>query len=183
MNSSDQIIEQVLVLRCQIGDKDALADLIDRYQAPLRYFISRLSANSEMAEDIFQDTWLTVIRRIHTLKKLDAFSTWLYRIARNKVYQQLRRKKMLSKLDDNITVPNNTEDDVFSPEDAATIHRCLKELRPEHKEVLMLRFLEQMSYKQISEVLNCSLGTVKSRINYSKLALKKEMEKENDKRK
>jgi RNA polymerase sigma-70 factor (ECF subfamily) len=177
MKSSDQLIEQILVLRCQIGDKNALAELIGRYKAPLRYFINRLSANPEMAEDIFQDTWLTVIRRIHTLKKLDAFSIWLYRIARNKVYQQLRRKKMLSKLDENITVPNNTEDDDFSPENAAKIHKCLKELQPEHKEVLMLRFLEQMSYKQISEVLNCSLGTVKSRIHYAKLALKKEMEK------
>ena len=177
MKPSDQLIEQVLVLRCQIGDKDALAELIDRYQTPLRYFINRLSANSEMAEDIFQDTWLTVIRRIHSLKKLDTFSIWLYRIARNKVYQQLRRKKMLSKLDDNITVQNNTKDDIFSPEDAAKIHRCLKELQPEYREVLMLRFLEQMSYKQISEVTNCKPGTVKSRIHYAKLALKKEMEK------
>jgi RNA polymerase sigma-70 factor (ECF subfamily) len=177
MNSSDQLIEQVLLLRCQIGDKDALAELINRYQAPLRYFISRLSANSEMTEDIFQDTWLTVIRRIYSLKKLDAFSTWLYRIARNKVYQQLRKKKMLSKLDDNITVPNNTEDDIFSPEDAARIHRCLRKLIPEYREVLMLRFLEQMSYKQISEIINCSLGTVKSRIHYAKIELKKEMEK------
>jgi len=177
MDSSDQLIEQVLVLRCQIGDKDAFAELIERYQAPLRYFISRLSANPEMTEDIFQDTWLTVIRRIHSLKKIDAFSTWLYRIARNKVYQQLRRKKKLAELDENIAVPNNTENDVFSPEDAAKIHRCLKELRPEHKEVLMLRFLEQMSYEQISQVINCRLGTVKSRIHYAKLALKKEMEK------
>ncbi len=177
MNSSDKLIEQVLILRCQIGDKDAFAGLIERYQAPLRYFISRLSANPEMAEDIFQDTWLTVIRRIHTLKKIDAFSTWLYRIARNKVYQQLRRKRKLSELNENIAVPNDTENDVFSSEDAAKIHRCLKELLPEYREVLMLRFLEQMSYEQISQVINCRLGTVKSRIHYAKLALKKEMEK------
>jgi len=177
MSSGDKLIEQVLILRCQIGDKDALAELIERYQAPLRYFISRLSANPETAEDIFQDTWLTVIRRIHTLKKIDAFSTWLYRIARNKVYQQFRRKRKLSELDQNITVPNNTKNDVFSPEDAAKAHRCLKELLPEYREVLMLRFLEQMSYEQISHVINCRLGTVKSRIHYAKLALKKEMEK------
>lgn len=177
MNSGDKLIEQVLILRCQIGDKDALAGLIERYQAPLRYFISRLSANPETAEDIFQDTWLTVIRRIHSLKKTDAFSTWLYRIARNKVYQRFRRKRKLSELDENIAVPNNTENDVFSPEDAAKVHRCLKELLPEYREVLMLRFLEQMSYEQISQVINCRLGTVKSRIHYAKLALKKEMEK------
>jgi len=177
MNPSDQLIEQVLILRCQTGDKDAFVELIGRYQAPLRYFISRLSANNEMTEDIFQETWLTVITRICSLKRNEAFPTWLYRIARNKVYQQLRRKKKLSELNENIAVPNDTEDDVFSPEDAVTIHRCLKKLRPEHKEVLMLRFLEQMSYHEIAQVINCGLGTVKSRIYYAKLALKREMEK------
>ena len=177
MNSSDQLIEQVLILRCQIGDKDAFAELIGRYQAPLRYFINRLSESTEMAEDIFQETWLTVIRRIHGLKKIDAFPIWLYRIARNKVYQQLRRKRKLSKLNENIAVPNDTENDVFSPEDAAKVHRCLEKLRPEYKEILMLRFLEQMSYQQMVQVLDRSLGTVKSRIYYAKLALKKEMEK------
>ena len=177
MNSSDRLIEQVLVLRCQVGDKDAFAELIERYQAPLRYFISRLSANNEMTEDIFQETWLTVIRRICSLKRTEAFSTWLYRIARNKVYQQLRRKQKLSELNENVAIPNDTEDDVFSPEDAAKIHRSLKILQAEHREVLMLRFLEQMSYHEIAQVINCGLGTVKSRIYYAKLALKKEMEK------
>ena len=177
MNQAAKLIEQVLLLRCQIGDKDAFAELIERYQRPLRYFISRLLENSEMTEDIFQDTWLTVIRRIHTLREIDAFGTWLYRIARNKVYEQLRREKKLSELDENIAVANDTEDDAFSPEDAVKVHRCLERLKPEHKEVLMLRFLEQMPYGQIAQVINCNLGTVKSRIYYAKLALKKEMEK------
>ncbi len=83
----------------------------------------------------------------------------------------------MSELDQNIAVPNNTENDVFYTEDVAQIHRCLKELSPEYREVLMLRFLEQMSYEQISQVINCRLGTVKSRIHYAKLALKKELEK------
>jgi RNA polymerase sigma-70 factor (ECF subfamily) len=82
----------------------------------------------------------------------------------------------LSELNENIAVPNDTENDVFSTEDTVKIHRCLKGLLPEYREVLMLRFLEQMSYEQISQVINCRLGTVKSRIHYAKLALKKEME-------
>jgi RNA polymerase sigma-70 factor (ECF subfamily) len=177
MSQSDKLIEQVLLLRCQIGDMDAFADLIERYGRPLRYFISNLLGNPEMAEDIFQETWLTVIRRISGLKKADAFPAWLYRIARNKVYQQLRRTRQFSILSEDVAVVNPIDDEVFSPEDAARVHQCLKELRPEHKEVLMLRFLEQMSYQHIAEVLNCSSGTVKSRIHYAKLALKKEMEK------
>lgn len=80
-------------------------------------------------------------------------------------------------LDKNIAIPDDAENYVFSSEDVGKIHRCLKELLPEYREVLMLRFLEQMSYHEISQVLNCSLGTVKSRIYYAKLVLKKEMEK------
>jgi RNA polymerase sigma-70 factor (ECF subfamily) len=177
MNKAAKLIEQILLLRCQIGDRDALAELIDRYSRPLRYFISRLLGNNEMAEDVFQDTWLTVIRRIHGLKEVDAFPTWLYRIARNKVYHQLRKRKTWSELNENMAAPDENEDDVVSPEDAAELHKCLEKLRPEHKEVLMLRFLEQMSYEGISQVINRSVGTVRSRIHYAKCALRKEMEK------
>ena len=177
MNKAAKLIEQVLLLRCQIGDKDAFTELIERYERSLRYFINRLLDNSELTEDIFQDTWLTVIRRIHGLREIDSFPAWLYRIARNKVYQQFRKKMNVSVLDENIAVEDNADDEVFSPEDAAKVHRCLKELPPEYREVLMLRFLEQMSYQQISQVLNCKLGTVRSRLYYAKIALKKELEK------
>lgn len=177
MKKAAELIEQILLLRCQMGDKDALAELIERYERPLRYFINRLLDNSELTEDIFQDTWLTVIRRIHGLREIDAFPAWLYRIARNKVYQQLRKKRNVSRLDENIAVVDHAEDDDFSVEDAAKVHKCLKELPPEYREVLMLRFLEQMSYQQISQVLNCKLGTVRSRLHYAKIALKKELEK------
>ena len=177
MNKAAKLIEQLLLLRCQIGEEDAFAELIERYERPLRYFINRLLDNSELTEDIFQDTWLTVIRRIHSLREIDAFPAWLYRIARNKVYQQLRKKRNVSRLDENIAVVDHAEEDDFSVEDAAKVHKCLKELPPEYREVLMLRFLEQMSYQQISQVLNCKLGTVRSRIHYAKLALKKELEK------
>jgi RNA polymerase sigma-70 factor (ECF subfamily) len=177
MNNAGKLIEQLLLLRCQMGDKDAFAKLIECYERPLRYFINRLLDNSELTEDIFQDTWLTVIRKIHGLREIDSFPAWLYRIARNKVYQQLRTKNTIVELDENIAAKNHAEDDIFSPEDAAKVHRCLKELPPEYREVLMLRFLEQMSYEQISQVLNCKLGTVRSRLHYAKIALKKELEK------
>ncbi len=178
MEDAGKLAEEILLLRCQIGDKDAIAGLIERYQRPLRYFVSRLLDDDEALEDILQDTWLSVINKIHGLKSVDAFPTWLYRIARNKVYQQLRRKKRLSELDEKIVVADCDEDEEsFSTEDAEKIHRCLAMLTPAHKEVLMLRFLEQMSYEQISQVIDCNVGTVRSRIYYAKLALRKEMEK------
>ena len=176
MSSSKQLAEQVLILRCQIGDRYALAELIRRHERPLRYFIVRLLGDSAIAEDVFQDTWLAVIRRICTLRKVETFTSWLYRIARNRVYQELRKKKYSFLLDEDLDGPDDTQNDVFLAEEAAKVHKCLEKLQPEHKEVLMLRFLEQMSYEQISGVINCTLGTVRSRIYYAKRALKRKME-------
>jgi len=88
MKKAAELIDQLLLLRCQMGDKDVFAELFKRHERPLRYFINRLLDNSELTEDIFQDIWLTVIRRIDGLREIDAFPAWLYRIARNKVYQQ-----------------------------------------------------------------------------------------------
>jgi RNA polymerase sigma-70 factor (ECF subfamily) len=177
MDSAKELIKQVLLLRCQIGDRDAFAELIGCYQKPLRYFISRLLDDEAVTEDVIQDTWLSVIKKIHGLKDVEAFPTWLYRIARNKVYQHLRRNKRTFELDENLAVANDVEENVFSADDAAKIHQCMTKLKPVHKEVLLLRFLEQMSYEQIAMVIDCNIGTVRSRIYYAKIALRKEMEK------
>jgi RNA polymerase sigma-70 factor (ECF subfamily) len=176
MDLNKSLIEQVLILRCQLGDREALAELIRQYERPLRYFLSCLLGNSQVTEDVFQNTWLIVIRKIYSLKKPQAFSTWLYRIARNCAYKELKRKKLLKPLHEDMAAPNETEDREDSSADAAKIHICLKELRHEHKEVLVLRFLEQMSYEQIAQVTNCNIGTVRSRIYYAKQALKRELE-------
>ena len=179
---NDRLEETVLILRCRAGDRDALSELINRYYRRLRYFISHLSDSLEMTEDIFQDTWLRVIRKMHTLRNVESFTTWLYRIARNTAYQQLRRKKRSCELHGNIVPPDEQTSVAFSPADAARIHDGLKKLHPAHREVLVLRFLEQMSYQQVAEILGCNLNTVKSRIHYAKLALRKEMEARNGKR-
>lgn len=173
----DELLEQLLILRCQLRDRGALAELIARYEKSLRYFIGRLVEDQQSAEEIFQETWLSVIGKIHTLKKIDAFSTWLFRIARNKVYEHLRVKREFVELDEEMMTANEDDDEPSLCEDVVRLHRCLARLKPQHKEVLMLRFLEQMPYQQIGEVMSCNLGTVRSRLHHAKMALKKEMEK------
>jgi len=175
--SKDKLLEQLLILRCQLRDRGALAELIARYEKPLRYFIGGLVEDHQLAEELFQETWLSVISKIHTLKKADAFSTWLYRIARNKVYEQLRAKREFVELDEDMTAVNADDYEPSLCDDVVRLHRCLTRLKPQYKELLMLRFLEQMPYQQIAEVLSCNLGTVKSRLHHAKLALKEEMEK------
>ncbi len=176
MKPTQELIDRILIFRCQLRDRQAFAELIDRYQKPLRYFIARLVSNPDLVDELSHKTWLTVLSKIHTLRSAAAFNVWLYRIARNKVYQELRRKKMTIVLDEGLEAPGDTVDGIDSFEDAAQLHRCLEKLTPLHKEVLLLRFLEEMSYEQIADVLDCNVGTVRSRIFNAKLALKKELE-------
>jgi RNA polymerase sigma-70 factor (ECF subfamily) len=176
MKPTQEFIDRVLILRCQLRDREAFAELIDRYQRPLRYFVTHLVGSPDRAEEFCQETWLTVLRKIHTLRDAGTFTTWLYRIARNKVYQELRRRKQLVELDADLPAPDNTGEAIDFGDDVAKLHRCLDRLTPVPKEVLLLKFLEDMSYEQIADVLECNVGTVRSRIFHAKLALKKAME-------
>jgi len=176
MQPDNKLVEHVLITRCQLRDRQALAELIERYGPPVRYFIRRLVDNADLADELFQDTWLTVIRKIHTLGNPERFTVWLYRIARNRVYQEFRRRRQVVELDESMEAPENPEEEVLSFEDAAKLHQCLGELKPLQKEVLTLRFIEQMSYEEIAEVMDCNVGTVRSRIHHAKQALREKLE-------
>ena len=184
MKPFERLREQVLVLRYQAGDTTALEELVERYHGPLLYFVRRMLTDSRGAEDVLQDTWLAVVRGLFKLRQPKAFSVWLYHIARNKVYQRLRKRDRALPLSEEVeaTAAPEKEADDFSADDAARVHECLERLRPEHREVLVLRFLEQMSYQDIAVVVGCGLGTVRSRLHYAKRALRKEMEETDDER-
>ncbi len=184
MNPFERLREQVLVLRYQAGDTTALEELVERYHGPLLYFVRRMLGDARGAEDVLQATGVAVVRNLRKLRDPGAFPAWLYRIARNKVYQELRKDNRVLPLSEEVEVtaaPEEEADD-FSADDAARVHECLERVRPEHREVLVLRFLEQMSYQDIAVVVGCSLGTVRSRLHYAKRALRKEMEDRCDER-
>ena len=93
----------------------------------------------------------------------------------------MRDHRPLQQIPENVVVPDDKlRDDVWSAVDAAQIHRSLKMLTEEHREVLLLRFMETMPYEEIAHVLDISLGTVRSRLHYAKLALRRIMEEKHD---
>jgi RNA polymerase sigma-70 factor (ECF subfamily) len=169
--------ERILVLRFQAGDEIAFRQLVERYDSRLRYYVRKLLGSVDSADDVLQDVWLDVFRSVTKLAQPAAFSTWLYRIARNRAYRELRRPRHRW-LDDTAEVDVPREEATFSAEDAEQIHLLLGKLVPEHREVLVLRFIEDMSYRDIAEVTACPIGTVRSRIYYAKRALQEIMEKE-----
>lgn len=178
MDRLEQLRQRVLVLKCQVGDKPAWDELYRRFNPALGYYLRRLTG-SDSADDLQQEVWLAVVRNIARLKSPEAFAVWLWRIARSKAMDRLGRQHRHVTLDEQSTDVPDTSDDEFSPQDAAAVHAALDKLRPDHRDVLLLRFMEDLSYEQIAQVIGCTVGTVRSRLHYAKSALRRQLENTN----
>ncbi|HBR19901.1 MAG: hypothetical protein A2Y13_07800 [Planctomycetes bacterium GWC2_45_44] len=169
-----------LVHRCRQGQRSAFEELFEIYQPRLKYYVRRIDSGNAGVDDILQDIWLTVLKEIQKLKDAKVFAVWLYRIARNKVYDGFRRKdRFVSLPEDNDFPVSGNDEPTFDADDAEKLHKALNELKPHHREVLTLCFIEQMPYQSIADVIGCNVGTVRSRIFYAKQSLRAEMERQN----
>jgi RNA polymerase sigma-70 factor (ECF subfamily) len=175
----DLIYERVLVVRCQAGDEAAFAELVARYDARLAYFLRKLV--KDRADDVLQDVWLDVFRHLPRLADPQAFQAWVYRIARDRAFGLLRKSQRAEVPLGETDVPGESSDENgFDAEDAARIHAALDLLPPEQREVLVLRFIESMSYEAIARVTSQALGTVRSRLHYAKRALRNLLHREGE---
>ena len=173
--SSEQLYEQTLVVRSQIGDEAAFAELLTLHGPRLLRFTQRMMQSSphEVA-DLTQEIWVAIYRALPQLRDTRKFLPWAFRIARDRIYRQYRRRMAPVQPIDEIPIEEWPEPDEGNPAmDSEQLHQCLDTLSPEHREALVLRFLEQMSYEDIARVTGTTLGTVRSRIHYAKLALKR----------
>jgi RNA polymerase sigma-70 factor (ECF subfamily) len=174
----DRLYEQLLVLRCQAGNRVAFAEIVARYQSRLRYFLLKLLGDKHCADDLLQDVWLEALRGLPRLAEPRALAAWLYRIAHDRAMQVLRKRRLLTQPLETVEIATEPEDEsAFSDWDAGRVHAALDLLAPQHREVLVLRFMEEMSYEQIAQVVGCQVGTVKSRLHYAKGALRTAIER------
>lgn len=173
----DRIYLSVLVLRCQAGDEAAFAELVARFQPRLRAFVRPLlDGDAHRAEDVLQDVWLDVFRSVGRLRDVGAFTGWLFRLTRDRAFRVLRRRRLVT---ESIAPAEllETESNDLDEDERRLVHASLARLPHEQREVLLLRFLEDMSYAQIAAAVGCELGTVRSRLHYAKLALRKQIER------
>jgi RNA polymerase sigma-70 factor (ECF subfamily) len=176
MKKNERIDDRIYVIQAQLGDDDAFMKLVDRYSARLLYYIRRLLEDADRSDDVLQEVWLTVYKKINTVRDASAFSVWLYRTARNRAIRLLRdesRYVFVEQYDESDLIDDDSESLLF--DDINRLHRVLTTLSPEQKEAVVLRFFEEMSYRQIAEIAGCSIGTVRSRIHYAKQELRKKM--------
>jgi RNA polymerase sigma-70 factor (ECF subfamily) len=179
-DEAERLFERLLVLRCQTGDDDAYRKLVGRFGPRLRYFLRKLVGQIDRADDLAQEVWIDVLRQLPRLKDAGAFTTWMYRIAHGKAMLEGRRNGRVPTSIPVVEWIAEKEDETFSAEDAARIHAGLDRLEPAQREVLVLRFLEELSYEEIGQIVECPLGTVRSRIHYAKVALRRLLETNRD---
>ena len=181
----DSAQEREIVLRCQKGDVDAMGTLIIQYQHWVYNIAYGMLGHHQDAEDVAQDAFLSAWENIGKFQFRSRFSTWLFRIVKNKclnhIDQYQRRKTDPIEIDDSQPwVPLDTvtpEEEALRTEEKNIVHTALAKLKDSHREILVLRELQELSYEEISEILGCTLGRVKSRLHEARKALKEELER------
>jgi RNA polymerase sigma-70 factor (ECF subfamily) len=172
-------------VRLRAGDPDAFDALLARYQNRLYRYLLRLTANAAVAEDLFQDTWLKVITRIHRYDQRRPFEPWLFSVARHLAIDHLRKASPES-LDEpsesgesrgaqlGSGAPGALER-LLDHERRSVLESRLQELPALYREALSLRFEEEMSFEEIAEVLSAPVSTVKSRVQRALALLRRRM--------
>lgn len=165
--SDEELIESL-----RRGDADAFKELYDRYKRHIFTFCLKLTGDRSLAEDATHDAFLKMYDNVERLSDTSAFRSWLFTIARNEVFKMLRKHQRNGTLNSETVWTDETP--LTSAENSETetiIARCIDALKPEYKEVLLLREYEQRSYEEIAEITGNSESSVKSRLFKARKAL------------
>ena len=167
--------DELLAIRCQLGEPAAFDDLIARWHAPIWAFVRRLAGDDDAARDIVQDVWLRVIRGIPQLREGAKLRAWLFGIARRTLMDRLRQQYARSPAVDvdldEIAIETASND----IEDLQALERALERLPLVEREVVTLFYLQELTLHEIAEALNVPVGTVKSRLFRARRLLRQDL--------
>lgn len=176
------ITDEELIHAYLNGNCDSFNVLYERYKRPLYAYLNRMLENHALADDVFQQAWLRVIRKLGDYENKQKFFAWLTMIARNLAIDQFRKEKNSAELpldDENIAVSEPVSHsepwrNMHNRELAKALQNAADGLADEQKEVFLLR-QEGLSFKEIAEVQNCSINTVLGRMQYAVRNLRKQL--------
>jgi len=178
--------DSVLIIRCQHGDREAFNLLVQRYERVVFNFAYRLAGGYDDANDVAQEAFVRAYSAIHTFRGDAAFSTWLFRITTNIYLDEKKRRKLrnYASLDDLVSLEDSSvgrqiEDTSPTPADIVTanersgiIAKAIQGLPDMQRAMVVLYHIEHKAYDEIADILDLPIGTVKSRLNRARLALK-----------
>ncbi len=169
--------EILLISRARGGDRDAFGELVEQYRDNVYRLAYRMCGNAYDADEAAQEAFVAAWRALPNFRGDAKFSTWLYRLTTNAAIDVMRREKRHQTVGDGEM--KEVADDADSPQETVerteqqeAVQKALATLSEEYREVLLLRYMEELDYAEIAEVLQLPSGTVKSRINRAKAALK-----------
>jgi len=173
--SDEQLADQV-----QQGKVTAFNELVGRYEQKILRYTRRLIQNHHDAEDITQDTFLKAFQNIKSFDLNARWSPWLYRIAHNLSLNHLKRLSYLplpffdpDVLFPHPLAPNDQQTDLINNQLKKDLEKSLNQLKPKYREVIIMRYLEDMSYRTIADILKVPVGTISIRLKRALVELKK----------
>ena len=186
VNNSFLYTDEDLISCFQSGDENAYTELVNRYKDRLKNFAYYFLKDDEQAEDIVQDTFIKLYQKKHYYRPIGKFSTWIYTITRNLANTELRKRKrqktvylsQFRKDKGNYEIPADDKSAAQALENEfilKKIHEAIDRLPDNYRSVIILRDIQGLSYDEISDIVEVPLGTVKSRINRSRLQLQLEL--------
>ena len=169
--------ENLLLARVAKRDREALSEVYTRFQRPLFRYLFHLLGRKELTEDVLQEVMVIVWQKAHTFQRTGQAARWIFGIAHHQAFKALRRDTTVTflELEAAADLSDGTpgpEADIVRQATCEEIAHALTCLTPEHREVLELAFFQDFSSKEIAEIVNIPLGTVKSRLSYARRALK-----------
>lgn len=184
MNDKFKYSDEKLILRFQEGDINAYNELVKRYKDRLLNFVLRYFNNVEQAEDVVQDTLIKLYTHASYYKNVAKFSTWIFTIAKNNALTELRKNKR--KKTDSLWTDDGQVIDINSKEESLDtkvqneiaidqLNKFLDEIPENFRMAVVLRDFQELSYEEISKILEIPIGTIKSRINRGRIQLAEKM--------
>lgn len=180
-----------IVQRVQTGDVAAFDELILRYRGRVFGMVYNMTSNREDASDLTQDAFIKAFQSINRFQGQSSFFTWLYRIAVNSTLTHLRKNRLrtffsLEKVDENdrpsaevieaLTDKSGVERDTYVKELQERLNEAMQKLSIKHRTVVTLFEIDGLGHQEIAEIMNCSVGTVRSRLHYAKQQLQAELQ-------
>lgn len=184
MNDKFKYSDEKLILRFQEGDINAYNELVKRYKDRLLNFVLRYFNNVEQAEDVVQDTLIKLYTHASYYKNVAKFSTWIFTIAKNNALTELRKNKR--KKTDSLWTDDGQVIDINSKEESLDskvqneiaidqLNKFIDEIPENFRMAVVLRDFQELSYEEISKILEIPIGTIKSRINRGRIQLAEKM--------
>ena len=179
-----KLSDEKLILRFQEGDINAYNELVKRYKDRLLNFVFRYFNNREQAEDVVQDTLIKLYTHASYYKNIAKFSTWIFTIAKNNALTELRKNKRKQTdslwTDDGKVIDINSNDQTLDRKvqneiDVDQLNKFLYENPENFRMAVVLRDFQELSYDEISKILEIPIGTIKSRINRGRIQLAEKM--------